>query len=283
MMRLPAAHRCPALLNAEPIVHVTAFFRSASSQTMSGFLPPSSRQTFASRRPAVSAIQRPTSHEPVKLTTATSGCSTSGAPGFLAEAVQRRVHPVGHACFAGEHAEGPRGQRCVLGRLEDRGVAAQQRRKRLPGDVGDRRVRRDDQSGHTQRLPHDHRRLVRHRARRRLAVETAALAGDEEAHLDRRVGFAERVLARLAGFPARRGPRSAARCSRIRIAIWRRMSPRLTTVVAAHAGCAFFAISTASFTSAAVDRATWQISRPVAGSILANVRPSPAAASWPPS
>ena len=80
MMRLPAAQRWPALLNAEPSVQVTALARSASSQTISGFLPPSSRQVLASRFPAVWAIQRPTSHDPVKLTTATSGCSTSGAP-----------------------------------------------------------------------------------------------------------------------------------------------------------------------------------------------------------
>src|SRR5688500_2241970 len=80
MIRLPAAQRWPALLNAEPSVQVTAFGRSASSQTINGFLPPSSRQIFASRRPAVSAIQRPTSHDPVKLTTATSACSTIGAP-----------------------------------------------------------------------------------------------------------------------------------------------------------------------------------------------------------
>src|SRR3954462_12949435 len=79
-MRLPAAHRWPALLNADPIVHVTAFLRSASSHTISGFLPPSSRHVLASRRPAVSAIHRPTPHEPVKLMTATSGCSPSGAP-----------------------------------------------------------------------------------------------------------------------------------------------------------------------------------------------------------
>ena len=50
----------------------------------------------------------------------------------------------------------------------------------------------------------------------------------------------------------------------------------MTTVIAAQAGCASFAASTAGFTSAAPDRATWQISAPVAGSIFANVRPSAA-------
>src|SRR5687767_15635619 len=44
-------------------------------------------------------------------------------------------------------------------RLENGGVAAQQGGKGLPGDVGDRGVRRDDQARHAERLPDDHRRL----------------------------------------------------------------------------------------------------------------------------
>jgi hypothetical protein len=43
-------------------------------------LPPSSRQTFASLRPACSEIQRPVDAEPVKLTRSTEGASTSGGP-----------------------------------------------------------------------------------------------------------------------------------------------------------------------------------------------------------
>jgi hypothetical protein len=82
--------------------------------------------------------------------------------------------------------------------LENRRVSAEERRKRFPGDVGDRRVGRDDEAGDAERLAHDHRALVRHRAGRRLAVEAPPLAGDEEAHLDRGVGLSERVLARLA-------------------------------------------------------------------------------------
>ena len=66
------------------------------------------------------------------------------------------------------------------------------------------------------------------------------------------------------------------------IAILRRISPRFTTVVAAQAGCAFFARSTATSMSRAVERATWQISRPVAGSTFGNVRPSADAESSPP-
>ena len=51
--------------------HSTARSRSASSHTTRAFLPPSSRQTLASRRPACSWIQRPVEAEPVKLTRST--------------------------------------------------------------------------------------------------------------------------------------------------------------------------------------------------------------------
>src|SRR5207237_5875523 len=55
---------------------------SASSQTTSGFLPPSSRQTFASTgRPLTSCwMCLPVATEPVKLTRPTRGSLTSGAP-----------------------------------------------------------------------------------------------------------------------------------------------------------------------------------------------------------
>ena len=79
-MRLAAAHRCPAFENAEATVHSTARPRSASSQTTSAFLPPSSMQVFARRRPAASAIARPVAADPVKLTRSTPGSSTSGIP-----------------------------------------------------------------------------------------------------------------------------------------------------------------------------------------------------------
>ena len=51
MIRLPAAHRWPALLNADSTAACAARSRSASSHTTSGFLPPSSRQVLTSREP----------------------------------------------------------------------------------------------------------------------------------------------------------------------------------------------------------------------------------------
>src|SRR5262249_12527392 len=79
-IRLAAAQRCPALEKDDASAHSTARSRSASSQTTRAFLPPSSRQTLARRRPACSLIQRPVAAEPVKLTKSTSDDSTSGGP-----------------------------------------------------------------------------------------------------------------------------------------------------------------------------------------------------------
>ena len=71
MMRLPAAQRWPASMNADATACSAASVRSASSQTTSGFLPPSSRQTFASTAPLADGLlnqlaRSPT--DPVKLT-----------------------------------------------------------------------------------------------------------------------------------------------------------------------------------------------------------------------
>ena len=73
-----------------------------------------------------------------------------------------------------EQPERPRRKRRVLGGLQDRRVSAQQCREGFPGDVGDRRVRRDDETRNAERLPDDHRALVRHRTGRRL-IEAPAL------------------------------------------------------------------------------------------------------------
>ena len=87
----------------------------------------------------------------------------------------------------------------VLGRLEHRGIAADQRREHLPRDVGDRRVRRDDEPRHAARLAHGHGVFVGRSARRGAAVEPLAFAGEEAAERDRASGLAESLLRRLAG------------------------------------------------------------------------------------
>ena len=79
-MRDPAQHTWPWLNQMASTTPSTTESRSASSKTMNGDLPPSSRL----RRlplPAVAArMMRPTSVDPVKAILSTSGCSTRAAP-----------------------------------------------------------------------------------------------------------------------------------------------------------------------------------------------------------
>ena len=67
----------------------TAYSRSASSSTISGFWPPSSSTTRLRCLPAASARRRPVSVEPVKLMRRTCGFATSSSP--IAGRLTRRV------------------------------------------------------------------------------------------------------------------------------------------------------------------------------------------------
>ena len=88
----------------------------------------------------------------------------------------------------------------MLGRLEHGAVAAEDRRERLPRDVRERRVERDQERGDADGAP-------RASSTVRCGIdavvvrpyEAPPLARDEEPHLDRRVGLAARELERLAG------------------------------------------------------------------------------------
>ena len=58
----------PVLAKAPKTAPCTASSRSASSSTIIGFLPPSSRQQPMRLRPARSPITRPVAVEPVNIT-----------------------------------------------------------------------------------------------------------------------------------------------------------------------------------------------------------------------
>ena len=77
MRRLPAAHRWPASMNADAVACSAAVASVASSQTTSGFLPPSSRQAACPWRPVSSPIFEPTAEEPVKPTLSTRPSSSA--------------------------------------------------------------------------------------------------------------------------------------------------------------------------------------------------------------
>ena len=177
-IRLPEAHRCPALLKAESKTHLAAFSRSASSQTMRGFLPPSSRETLASRSPAMEAICRPTAVEPVKLMTSTSALATRGAPASSPKPWMILRTPGGKPT---SWAILPKNQAVagVSSAALRTAVSADQGGKNLPGHIGDGRVGCNDQAGHADGLPDGHGIFVWHGTGGGSAVHPTALTCHE--------------------------------------------------------------------------------------------------------
>ena len=78
------------------------------------------------------AIRVPTAVEPVKAMQATSGSSTSASPTSAPVPVTTFTTPAGR-CVEGRLAHAQGGQRRLLGRLDDDGVAGGERRRDLPG------------------------------------------------------------------------------------------------------------------------------------------------------
>ena len=95
MRRLDAVQRWPAWKNAPFTATDTAVARSASSSTMSGFLPPISSCTRAPAFTAAAATDGPTSCEPVKLTASMSGDDASAAPSVEPGPITRLSTPGG--------------------------------------------------------------------------------------------------------------------------------------------------------------------------------------------
>src|SRR6478672_4302093 len=80
MMRLVAVQRWPVVPNPPQMPPSMARSRLASSSTIMGFLPPSSREQCLKLLAAVVPTMRPTAVEPVSEMARTSGCSMSGPP-----------------------------------------------------------------------------------------------------------------------------------------------------------------------------------------------------------
>ena len=78
--RVPAKQICPELENTPMAAPGTALSRSASANTMSGDLPPSSSCSLLIFTADASMILRPVVVDPVKAILSTSGCLASAAP-----------------------------------------------------------------------------------------------------------------------------------------------------------------------------------------------------------
>src|SRR5467141_5048338 len=78
--RVPALQIWPELANTAIAAPGTAASRSASANTMSGDLPPSSSDTRLRLPADALTIDCPVTCEPVKATLSTPGCEASAAP-----------------------------------------------------------------------------------------------------------------------------------------------------------------------------------------------------------
>src|SRR5690349_19804554 len=96
-MRFAHTQVWPEERNLEVMAPVTAASRSASSKTMKGELPPSSKESFFSVGADCSMRSLPTAVEPVKEIFLTVGEEVRAAPtaGVLAEAVMTFTTPLG--------------------------------------------------------------------------------------------------------------------------------------------------------------------------------------------
>ena len=157
--RLAAVQRWPVVPNADQRMPSVARSRSASAMTTMPFLPPSSRLSRFRRRPARSAMRRPVADEPVNEITGTSGESTiaspTSAPAPVTRLTSRREPGLGHQLDQERRAVGR-----VARRLENDGVAGDERRHHLPARDRDREVPGRDDPGHADRLADRHRPLV---------------------------------------------------------------------------------------------------------------------------
>ena len=142
--RDPATQHCPWLKKIA-LAAPSMASGPASSNTMLGLLPPSSRVSFFRLlAPAAATISLPTSVEPVKATLSTSLMRGQRCAGGLAKARYHVHDAVGHAGLGNQPGQPQRGQRGLLGRLEHHAVTRGQGWPELPGRHQQREVPRDD-------------------------------------------------------------------------------------------------------------------------------------------
>src|SRR5712691_6753709 len=174
--RLAAVQRWPDVPKPPQTAPSTARSSRASSITRITFFPPISSDTFLPSAAQIVATVRPTSVEPV-------------------DEVQ---HPARKPRL-GEDLDEERGEeRRVLRRLEDHGVAADERREDLPGRDRQREIPRRDRGHHADRHADRDAELLRQLAGRLDAEEPAAFAEHVLGGVDSLLHVAERLRQHLA-------------------------------------------------------------------------------------
>ena len=176
-----------------------AFSTSASSKTITGALPPSSRWTRLRSVAAAPATSMPARTEPVIATICGVGCCDQRAAG-VAVAADDVEHARRQELLA-DLGQQRRGGRRGVARLEDDGVAGGQRRGDLPDHHHQRVVPRRHLADDADRLAADARRVVLHVLPGRPALEHPGGAGEEA-----------EVVDASAASPRWRSGRAACRC-----------------------------------------------------------------------
>ena len=191
-MRLAAAHRWPAFENARrerPLdCTVEVGVVADDERVLSAELHDRLREPAARRLGEETAgARRPRERHEID-----PAVFRERQPRLRAETLEHVQHPRRQPRLEAQPPEPERRQRRVLRRLQDGRVAAEDRRKRLPRDVRQRRVERDQESRDPDGPAKREDGAVRHRSGCRATVRASPLACDEEAHLDRGVRLAER-------------------------------------------------------------------------------------------
>ena len=160
-MRLTHTHVCPVFRYFDAIAPSTAASRSASSNTMSGALPPSSSDSFFTVAAHCAISFLPVSVDPVNDSLRTVGLPVSSAPISVAgpgDHVEDAFRQARAARQLGERQGGERRLRCGL---QHDSAAGGNGRSRLSRDHGEGKVPRRDAGGDANRLLDDDQPLVR--------------------------------------------------------------------------------------------------------------------------
>ncbi len=171
----------PEFRNLHVSAPSTAASRSASSKTMNGALPPSSSETFFTLEAHCAISNFPTSVEPVKPSLRTIGADVSTRPisgASSALPVTIPSTPGGSPASSAEPGDSKRGQRCLLGRLQDHRAAGRQRGRSLSRHHRSREVPRRDPGGDADRLLRDDDPAIGHVGRDRVAVDALRLLAE---------------------------------------------------------------------------------------------------------
>ena len=156
--------------------------RSASANTMTGALPPSSRWTRLTLAAAAAATCEPARTDPVMATMSGRWCETSARP--VSRSPQTTFSTPGGSTSVGDLPEQQRRGRRRVGRLEHDRVAGRERRGDLPDRHHQRVVPRRHLADDPDRLAPHPGGVARHVLPRAQPVEHAGGAGEEPQLVD---------------------------------------------------------------------------------------------------